>query len=130
MFQPKVEARILQEVAPTRDDRVLEIGTGSGYMAALLASRAGRVVTVEINPELAAIAEANLKRAGIANVVVERGDGAQGWARHAPYDAVVVSGSLPLLPRTLIDQVAPGGRLFAIVGDEPVMSARLVRVVT
>jgi protein-L-isoaspartate(D-aspartate) O-methyltransferase len=129
MLHPKVEARILQEVAPKKDERVLEIGAGSGYMAALLAARARSVVTVEINPDLAAMAERNLKSAGVGNAVVERGDAAQGWTRHAPYDVIVVSGSLPVLPPALVAQIAQGGRLFAIIGDPPVMAARLLRVV-
>lgn len=127
MLQPKVEARILQEVAPTKSDRVLEIGAGSGYMAALLAARAQSVVTVEINPALARLAAGNLKRAGVTNATVEEGDGARGWPRHAPYDVIVVSGSLPILPQALLDALAPRGRLFAIVGDAPVMAARLAR---
>lgn len=127
MLQPKVEARILQEVAPVPTDRVLEIGTGSGYMAALLGARSRSVVSVEINPALRAAAEVSLARAGVTNVVVEEGDGARGWARHAPYDVIVVSGSLPVLPQSMLEHLAPRGRLFAFVGDSPVMAARLVR---
>jgi len=129
MLSPKVEARILQEVAPRPTDTVLEIGAGSGYMAALLASLARQVVTVEIKPELKQMAETNLRQQGLRNVTVELGDAALGWAAHAPYDVIVVSGSMPVLPDTLLAQLKPGGRLFAIVGDAPVMEAQLVTCV-
>ena len=126
MLQPKVEARILQEVAPGGADKVLEIGTGSGYMAALLAHRARHVHSVEISPALRRLGEANLRRAGIVNVTVEQGDAARGWSKHAPYDVIVLTGSTPVLPEAFLAQLAPGGRLFAVVGEAPVMSARLV----
>ena len=126
MLQPKVEARILQETAAKRGDKVLEVGAGSGYLVALLAHRARHVRAVEIDPALKALAEANLRRAGVANVTVELGDGARGWTRHAPYDVIVLTGSTPVLPDALPAQLAPGGRLFAVVGELPVMSARLV----
>jgi protein-L-isoaspartate(D-aspartate) O-methyltransferase len=129
MMQPKVEARILQEVAPKSTDRVLEVGTGSGYMAALLAHRARHVHSVEILPELKRLGEANLRRAGVANVTVEGGDAARGWAKQAPYDVIVLTGSTPELPDAFMDQLAPGGRLFAVVGEAPVMEARLVTYV-
>ena len=126
LMQPKIEARILQEVAARPGDKVLEVGTGSGYLAALLAHRAGEVHSVEIEPTLKALGEGNLRRAGVANATVELGDGARGWTLHAPYDVIVLTGSTPLLPETILAQLAPGGRLFAVVGDPPVMSARLV----
>jgi len=129
MMQPKVEARILQEVAVKASDKVLEIGTGSGYLAALLAYRARHVVSVEINPRLKAFGESNLRAAGVKNITLEAGDGARGWASHAPYDVIVLTGSTPLLPDAFKQQLAVGGRLFAIVGDPPVMSARLVTCV-
>ena len=129
MLQPKVEARILQEVAPGGTDRVLEVGTGSGYMAALLAHRARHVHTVEISPTLKRFGEANLRTAGIVNVTVEQGDAARGWSKHAPYDVIVLTGSTPVLPDAFLAQLAPGGRLFAVVGEPPAMSARLVTAV-
>jgi len=129
MMQPKVEARILQEVAPKSTDRVLEVGTGSGYMAALLAHRARHVHSVEILPELKRLGEANLRRAGVANVTVEGGDAARGLAKQSPYDVIVLTGSTPELPDAFLDQLAPGGRLFAVVGEAPVMEARLVTCV-
>ena len=126
MMQPKVEARILQEVAPKKLDKVLEVGTGSGYMAALLAHRARHVHSVEIVPELKSLGEANLRLAGVANVTVEAGDASRGWTKHAPYDVIVLTGSTQELPDAFLAQLAPGGRLFAVVGEAPVMEARLV----
>lgn len=126
MWQPKMEARILQELAVKPTDQVLEIGTGSGYFAALLAQRAQHVYSVEIRPELKASGEANLRRAGAANVTVELGDGARGWSKHAPYDIIVLTGSTPVLPQQFLQQLKIGARLFAVVGTPPVMAARLV----
>lgn len=126
MLAPKIEAKMLQELGIKKTDKILEIGTGSGYMAALLAARADHVVTVECRPELAAVAKENLARAGAANVTVEIGDGANGWAARAPYDAIVVSGSVPVLPDALLKQLRVGGRLAVIVGEAPVMEAQLV----
>ena len=129
MMQPKVEARVLQEVAPLKTDKVLEVGTGSGYMAALLAHRARHVHSVEIAPNLKRCGESNLRGADIANVTVELGDAARGWSKHAPYDVIVLTGSTPVLPDAFLQQLAPGGRLFAVVGEAPVMTARLVTCV-
>jgi protein-L-isoaspartate(D-aspartate) O-methyltransferase len=126
MFAPKVEARLLQELALRPTDTVLEIGTGSGFMAALAAHKAQHVLSIEIDPALASFARENLKRAGVHNVKVEIGDGARGWAARSPYDAIIVSGGLPVLPDELLAQLKPGGRLTAIVGDPPAMSAVLV----
>jgi protein-L-isoaspartate(D-aspartate) O-methyltransferase len=126
MMQPKMEARILQELAIRRTDRVLEVGTGSGYLTALLAHRASHVYSVEINPRLRLFGAGNLRRNGIINVTIEDGDAARGWAKHAPYDVVVLTGSVPVLPRGMAAQMREGGRLFAVVGDPPVMTAKLV----
>jgi protein-L-isoaspartate(D-aspartate) O-methyltransferase len=130
MLSPKLEARLLQEAALRADERVLEIGAGSGYMAALLARHARDVLTVEIEPELKALAEQNLKVYGVSNVTVELGDGARGWAGQgqasAPYDVIVLSGSVPVLPEALLTQLRVGGRLLAVVGNAPAMSACLV----
>jgi protein-L-isoaspartate(D-aspartate) O-methyltransferase len=127
MWAPKVEARVLQTLKLRPGESVLEIGTGSGYFTALLASRAADVTTVEIDPALSSSAAAKLLRHGYTNVRREIGDGAQGWGEEL-YDAIVLTGSTPILPETLIAQLKPGGRLFAVVGDAPVMTARLVRV--
>ena len=129
MLSPKLEARILQEVAPEKTDRVLEIGTGSGYMTALLAHEAGHVHSVEIVPEFKMQADQNLKAHGIANATLEIGDAACGWDRHGPYDLIVLTGSVPVLPEAFQKSLNVGGRLFAIVGDAPVMEAMLVTCV-
>ena len=126
MWQPKMEARVLQELDVRKTDRVLEVGTGSGYFTALLSHRAAQVVSVEIKPALAAFGRANLERHGTDNVTLEIGDAAHGWPARAPYDVIVLTGSTPLLPPSLLEQLAPGGRLFAVVGEAPAMSARLV----
>lgn len=126
MMPPKMEARILQEVAVKKSDHVLEVGTGSGYLAALLAHRAAHVFSVEIDPELAEFGRGNLVRHGVENLTLDAGDGARGWLKHAPYDVIVLAGSTPALPRAITDQLSQGGRLFAVVGDAPVMVAKLV----
>ena len=126
MLEPKQEARILQDVAPRPHEKVLEVGAGSGYMAALLASRAQRVITMEIVPELARMARENLQRAGIRNAEVREGDGAKGLAAEGPFDVIVLSGSVHEVPQALLAQLKIGGRLAAIVGDEPVMRATFV----
>ncbi|WP_269531787.1 protein-L-isoaspartate O-methyltransferase [Chitinimonas sp. BJYL2] len=125
MLQPKLEARIAQEVALTGKERVLEIGTGGAYLTALLARLSKQVYSVEIDATLADAARPKLAKAGIQNVVVEIGDAARGWTKHAPYDVIVASGSYPTTPDFLFDQLTEGGRLFAIVGEEPVMTATL-----
>jgi protein-L-isoaspartate(D-aspartate) O-methyltransferase len=126
MLNPKIEARILQEVAPKKHETVLEVGTGSGYMAALLAHRAAKVTSIEINPETVALARKNLTKAGIGNVTVEQGNGAEGWAQGAPYDVIVVSGAFEVLPETLLKGVKVGGRIAAIVGQPPVMEFNII----
>jgi protein-L-isoaspartate(D-aspartate) O-methyltransferase len=126
MLAPRVEAKLLQELGIRKTDKVLEIGTGSGYMAALLAARADHVLTVESRPELAETARRNLENAGITNVSVEVGDGSNGWSKGGPYDAIVVSGSLVQVPDALLKQLRIGGRMAVIVGEAPVMEAQLV----
>ena len=126
MWQPKLEARVVQELALKKSDVALEVGTGSGYLTALLAHRCGHVHSVEIKPALAERGGANLARHGIDNVTLQVGDAARGWPRQAPYDVIVLTGSTPLLPRAFLEQLAPGGRLFAVVGQAPAMTARLV----
>jgi protein-L-isoaspartate(D-aspartate) O-methyltransferase len=126
MLAPKLEARILQEVQVKKTDRILEIGSGSGYLAALLAKRGEYVHSVEVVPELKAMAEKNLQTHCFTNVLVENGDGARGWARHGPYDVIVLTSSTPVLPEAFQKSLKVGGRLFAVVGDAPVMQALLV----
>ena len=126
MLAPKMEAKVLQELAVRKGDKVLEIGTGSGYMAALLAANADHVVSVEIRPELAELARSNLERAGIGNVTIEQGDGANGWSARGPYDVIVLSGAVPEIPSAILKQLRVGGRLAAFVGTAPVMEAQLI----
>ncbi len=123
MLAPRVEARLLQELKLARHEQVLEVGAGSGFMAALLAHQAQRVTTLEIRPALAAMARANLQRAGISNATVTEADGAHGLPAQAPFDAIVLSGSVAEVPAALLAQLKIGGRLVAIVGQEPVMHA-------
>jgi protein-L-isoaspartate(D-aspartate) O-methyltransferase len=127
MLAPKVEARLLQEADVQRHERVLEIGTGSGFMAALLAHRARAVLTLELHASLVAMATANLRRAGVDNCQVRAHDGARGAPAEAPFDVIVLSGSVSVVPQALLDQLAPGGRLIAIVGEEPMMRAQRVQ---
>lgn len=126
MMEPKLEARMLQTLAIEPHEKVLEIGTGSGYVTALLAGMASRVVSVEIVPELHEKAKALLAHHGIDNVILEQGDAARGWDAQQPYDAIAVTGSLPSLPQALKENLQIGGRLFAIIGQEPVMEAMLI----
>lgn len=126
MLAPKYEARVMQELKVQKNEKVLEIGTGSGYMAALLAHQAQRVVSLEINPELAEFARGNLQRAGIHNVEVRVADGARTVQADGPFDVIVLSGSVAEVPAALLDQLKVGGRLFAIVGYEPVMRAHYI----
>ena len=126
MWAPRVEARVLQALVTKKSEKALEVGTGSGYFAALLAHCVHHVTSVEINPRLKAFAEQNLQRQGIDNATLELGDAAQGWKAQAPYDLIVITGSVPVLPQQFIDQLKAGGRVFAIIGDPPVMAARIV----
>ena len=126
MLAPKVEARMLQELGVRRHESVLEIGAGSGHMAALLAHRARHVDTLEIDPDLARFATANLERAGLGNVTVRCADGSDPAANLPSYDVIVLSGSVPAIPEWLLERLNAGGRLGAIVGEVPVMNARIV----
>ena len=126
MLAPRVEARLLQDAAVQKHEKVLEIGAGSGYMAALLAHRAQRVLSLEIEPELARTARANLQKAGIHNAEVLELDGAAGVKGDGPFDVVVLSGSVAEVPQILLAQVKIGGRLIGVVGDEPMMYATVL----
>jgi protein-L-isoaspartate(D-aspartate) O-methyltransferase len=130
MLQPKLEARLLQELALKETDRILEVGTGSGYMTALLASLGGHVYSIEIISEFSASAAARLKAHAIENVTLEAGDAARGWDKHSPYDAILLTGSVPILPEAFQKSLKPGGRLMAVVGEAPVMEAQLVTCVS
>ncbi|MDH5445812.1 MAG: protein-L-isoaspartate O-methyltransferase [Gammaproteobacteria bacterium] len=126
MMSPKLEARILQCVDVKPTDTVLEIGTGSGYLTALLAKLARKVFSIEIIPEFIKTAQVKLADHGFNNVSLEEGDAAKGWTLDAPYDVIVLTGSLPVLPDTFRDSLNIGGRLFAIVGDAPSMEGLLI----
>jgi protein-L-isoaspartate(D-aspartate) O-methyltransferase len=131
MLSPKLEGRIIQALEIKKTDKVLEIGTGSGYLTALLATMAKEVLSVEIHPELSHAAQQRLKQQKIGNVTLEIGDGAQGWSAHAPYDVIVFTGSLPVAPGSLVEQsLAIGGRLFVVTGEAPVMQANLIERIT
>ena len=123
MLAPRLEARLLQEAQVQRHERVLEIGAGSGFMAALLAHRAQSVISLDIVPELAAMASAHLRRAGVRNASVRELDGARGLPGEGPFDVIMLSGSVPEVPTVLLDQLKIGGRLLAIVGQQPMMRA-------
>ena len=126
MLSPKVEARLLQDLKLIPTDRVLEIGAGSGHMAALLASRATSVISLEIEPRLARMARDNLQRAGIGNVEVREADGAKAVPAEGPFDAILLSGSVAEVPHRLLEQLKVGGRLAAIVGMQPMMRANFI----
>jgi len=126
MMEPKLEARMLQALAVQPGDKALEVGTGSGYVTALLAGMASQVFSVEIEPELLELAKHRLTSHGIDNVTLEQGDAANGWEVHQPYNVIAITGSLPTLPHSFKESLQIGGRLFAIIGNEPVMEALLV----
>ena len=128
MLEPRIEARILQDLQVAKHEKVLEIGTGSGFMAALLGHRAQRVLSLEIDNGLAAFARANLQRAGVLNVEVRVADGATAdLSADGPFDVIALSGSVAMVPERLVQMLKPGGRLMGIVGSEPIMRATLVQ---
>jgi protein-L-isoaspartate(D-aspartate) O-methyltransferase len=126
MLAPRVQARMLQDLAVRATDKVLDIGTGSGFMAALLGHQAASVLSLEVDPALAAQAQTNLQKAGVTNVTVRQADGSQGAAADGPFDAILLSGSVAEVPAVLLQQLSIGGRLVAIVGDEPMMRTTLI----
>ena len=126
MLAPRLEARLLQDLAVQKNEKVLEIGTGSGYMAALLAHRAAQVLSLEIEPALADLARKNLAQEGVSNVEVRHADGVNGAPADGPFDVILLSGSVAEVPQTLLAQLKVGGRLAAIVGEEPMMRACII----
>ena len=126
MLAPRVEARMLQDAALIGGENVLEIGAGSGFMAAMLAHRAQRVISLEIIPELAQMARANLQKSGIHNVEVREFDGSKGAPTESPFDVILLSGSVAQVPQTLLQHLKIGGRLITVVGEEPMMRATVV----
>ncbi len=126
MMAPRIEARLLQalEIKPT--DKILEIGTGTGYLASLLAALARHVTSVEIFPDLTTMAAGTLAAHGVRNITLEVGDAGRGWERGGPYDVIVLTGSVPVLGDAFRNTLADGGRLFAVVGQAPAMEAQIV----
>lgn len=127
MMQPRVEARLLQELGPTGHDNVLEIGTGTGHMTALLASLAGHVDTVDIFADFSEAAHKRLSDHGLDNIHYAVGDAARGWEGEGPYDSIILTGSVPTLPESYKHNLAPNGRLVVIVGKPPIMEALLIQ---
>ena len=126
MLAPRVQARLLQDLAVQPSDKALDVGTGSGFMAALLAHQAASVLSLEIDSALAAQAQANLQKSGVTNVTVRHADGSQGAAADGPFDVIVLNGSVAEVPTHLLEQLSIGGRLAAIVGQEPMMRATVI----
>jgi len=126
MMAPKLEARMIQALDVRPSDKALEVGTGSGYVTALLANLARHVYSVDIIPEFKTEAQKKLAEHSLSNVTLEVGDAACGWDRHGPYDVIAITGSMPMLPESFQQSLSIGGRLFAIVGDSPVMEAVLI----
>lgn len=126
MLAPRVQARLLQDLAVQPSDKALDVGTGSGFMAALLAHQAATVLSLEIDAGLATQAQVNLQKAGVTNVTVRHADGSQGAAADGPFDVIVLNGSVAEVPAALLQQLTVGGRLAAIVGHEPIMRTTVI----
>ena len=127
MLTPKVVARMLQALDPQPGDKALEVGTGTGYVTALLARICSHVYSVEIHPDLLEIAQQNLANLNFDNITFEQGDASQGWDRHQLYDAIIITGSLPVLPESFQHSLNRGGALVAIVGTAPIMEVILIK---
>lgn len=125
-MQPKVEARLVQALNVTGDERILEIGTGCGYLTAILARFGKAVTSIDIHPEFTEAAANRLQEHGISNAELYTGDAINGWPTHAPYEVIVVTGSMPVLSKPMQEQLAIGGRMFVILGQSPVMEATLI----
>jgi protein-L-isoaspartate(D-aspartate) O-methyltransferase len=126
MMKPIMEARILQALNIQPGDKILEIGTGSGYLTALLAKLGGYVESVEIDPEILKKAKTKLDKLGIKNVTLVQGDASQGWSQNESFDVIAITGSFPILPESFQKQLTVGGRMAVIVGQSPVMEALLI----
>lgn len=126
MWAPKIEARVLQALQLNSQDRVLEVGTGSGYFTALLADQASVVVSVEIRADLKNEAERKFKAHGLTNIQSRLGDAAQDWSDDGGFNVIVLTGSSPLMPSAYLKRLTPGGRLFAVIGEGDAMAATLV----
>lgn len=125
LLAPRVEARLVQDLNLSKRDTVLLVGAATGYLAALLAHKAQRVIGLEADATLAAVARTNLRKSGVNNAEIVQADGSQGFTAQAPYDAILLAGSVAQVPQALLDQIKIGGRLLAIVGSQPVMQATL-----
>ena len=123
MTQPKQEARLIQALAPTSKQRVLEVGTGSGYLTALLAHLCAEVDSVDLYPDFIKTARKKLTAHGFNNAHLFEGDAARGWDGDGPYDAVILTGSVPILPHAFVHNLKPNGCLVAVVGQDPIMEA-------
>lgn len=126
MMPPKVEARMLQALDIKPSDTILEVGTGSGYVTALLARSGKHVYSVDVYPDFIESAGRKLAELDISNVTLESGDAVNGWDGHAPYDVIAITASLPVLPDSFLQSLKIGGRLFVVTGQEPVMEAYLI----
>jgi protein-L-isoaspartate(D-aspartate) O-methyltransferase len=126
MMTPILEARMLQALNIKPSDKILEIGTGSGYLTACLARLGNHVYSVDIYADFVESAKEKLKKHGIKNVDIEVGDASHGWDAHGPYDVITITGSLPVLPESFKSNLSIGGRLCAIVGDSPAMECLLI----
>lgn len=130
MWAPKIEARALQALQVQSHERVLEVGTGSGYFTALLASQAGVVVSVELHADLKSEADKKFHAHGLTSVQTRLGDAARDWSDDGAFDVIVLTGSSPLLPEAYLKRLNPGGRMFVLVGEGVIMSAHLVTCAT
>ena len=126
MMFPRVEARMLQALQIQPGDRILEVGTGTGFVTMMLASLGSFVYSVEINEELALAAGKRLAEHGVENINIKVGDAASGWSNNQPYDVIAITGSLPTLPESFKQDLQIGGRLFAVLGEGPAMTAKLI----
>jgi protein-L-isoaspartate(D-aspartate) O-methyltransferase len=126
MMPPKVEARMLQALNIKNTDTILEVGTGSGYVTALLARSGKHVYSVDVYPDFVESAGRKLAELGISNVTLESGDAVNGWEGHGPYDVIAITGSPPVLPDSFLQSLKIGGRLFVVTGQAPVMEAYLI----
>ncbi|MBS0358666.1 MAG: protein-L-isoaspartate O-methyltransferase [Proteobacteria bacterium] len=130
MMKPLEEGNILQALAIKPSDKVLEIGTGTGYFTALLANLSQHVYSIDIFSEFTQHASAKLKKLNLKNVTLETGNAARGWASHGPYDVVIISGSLSFLPKQFRETLNNDGRLFAVIGESQAMNGIMLHKVS
>ncbi len=126
MMKPIMEGRLLQALDIQPEDSILEIGTGSGYFTTLLAKLGKQIHSIEIDADIMATAQTHLTDQGIENVTLSHGDAARSWSQEDSFDAIAITGSLPILPESFQQQLTVGGRMVAIVGQSPVMQVLLI----